>query len=274
MVNLQGRECYSLKPDRGGMGHIVCITSQKGGVGKTTTAVNLATALAIAEKSSLLVDCDPLGNATTGLGFDKARIKKSLYDALVGQATAKELIIGSEPGYLKLLPAKIELCRVEAELISNKDKEYLLRDLLIGLKDEYDYIVIDSPPSLNILTINAINASDLLLIPLQCGFYALEGLGYQLKNISALKEGLNPDIKIAGILLTMLDEDEKISGQIAKDVRAHFKDMVFKTVIPRNTILRNSACYGKAPVFHNIMSVGVQSYLELAKEFMGRWPSN
>ncbi len=256
------------------MGHIVCITSQKGGVGKTTTAINLATSLAMAEKDSLLVDCDPLGHATTGLGFDKTRIKKSLYGALVGQATAKELIIRSEPGYLKLLPAKIELCQVEAELMSDKNKEYLLGDLLIGLKDEYDYIIIDSPPSLNILTINAINASDLLLIPLQCEFYALEGLAYQLKIIRDLKESLNSDIRFAGILLTMFDEDEKISRQIVKDVRAHFKDMVFKTVIPRSTILKNSACYGKSPVFHKIMSVGVQSYFELAKEFMGRWPSN
>jgi chromosome partitioning protein len=256
------------------MGHIVCITSQKGGVGKTTTAINLATAFAMAEKGSLLVDCDPLGHATTGLGFDKARIKKSLYDGLVGQATAEELIIRSEPGCLKLLPSKIELCRVEAKLMPDKDKKYLLRDLLIELKDEYDYIVIDSPPSLNILTINAINASDLLLIPLQCEFYALEGLCYQLKIIKALRESLNPDIRIAGILLTMFDEDEKISSQIVKDVRVHFKDMVFKTVIPRNTILRNSPCYGETPVFHNIMSVGAQSYLELAKEFMGRWPIN
>ena len=201
------------------MGHIVCITSQKGGVGKTTTAINLSAAFALAEKDSLLIDCDPLGHATSGLGFDKTRIKKSLYDALAGQATIGEIIVGSGLRCLKLLPAKISLCRAEFELTTAKFKEYVLRDLLVGIKSEYDYIVIDCPPSLNFLTINAMIASDLLLIPLQCEFYALEGLDYQLEIIKVIKEGFIPEIRIAGILLTMHEEGEPLSSQIAKNVR-------------------------------------------------------
>ncbi len=192
---------------------------------------------------------------------------------MVGKNFAKELIIKSELVFLNMLPARIELRRAEVELMSEKDKEFLLRNLLMELKEEYDYIIIDSPPSLNLLTINAINAADLILVPLQCEYYALEGLSYQLEIIKAIKKSLNPDIKIAGILLTMLEDDENISNQIVEDVRKHFKDMVFKTVIPRNSNLRDSSSSGKPPFLSDIMSAGAQSYLELAKEFILRWPA-
>lgn len=252
------------------MGHIICIVSQKGGVGKTTTAINLSAAFAVAERNALLVDCDPQGNATTGMGIDKTRLKKSLYHAMTGKVMVKELITESELEFLKILPSRIDLLRADEELRSKPYKEMILRNLLRDLKETYDYIIIDSPPSLSLLTVNALTAADLLIIPLQCEFYALEGLGYLLKTFQVLKKRFNPDIKIAGILLTMFETGEIISQQIAKAARYHFKDMVFKTVIPRNVHLRESSSHGKPLILKNIMSNGSQSYLKLAREFMER----
>lgn len=252
------------------MGHIICIASQKGGVGKTTTAINLSAAFAVAEKDALLVDCDPQGNATTGMGINKTRLKGSLYHAMTKKVIVKNLITESDLECLNILPANFELFRADEELMSKPYKEKILGNLLRDLKEMYDYIIIDSPPSFNLLTINALTAADLLLIPLQCEFYALEGLCNLLKIFQSLKKRFNPDIKIAGILLTMFDRGEKISQQIAKEARYHFKDMVFKTVIPRNMHLRESSSHGKPLLLKNIMSDGSQSYLKLDREFMGR----
>jgi len=252
------------------MGHIICIVSQKGGVGKTTTAINLSAAFAVAERNALLVDCDPQGNATTGMGIDKTRLKKSLYHAMTGKVMVKELITESSLEFLKILPARIDLFRADEELRSKPYKEMILRDLLRDLKETYEYIIIDSPPSLSLLTVNALTAADLVIIPLQCEFYALEGLVYLLKTFQVLKKRFNPDVKIGGILLTMFETGEIISQQIAKAARYHFKDMVFKTVIPRNVHLRESSSHGKPLLLKNIMSNGSQSYLKLAREFMER----
>ena len=252
------------------MGHVVCITSQKGGVGKTTTAVNLSAAFAVAEKETLLVDCDPQGHATLGMGIDKAALGKTLYHAMVGKAELEEFIIESDLQCLKIIPARTELFQAEPELMSRPDKEKRLRNLLRDVRKKFDYIIIDAPSSLCLLTVNAVTAADSLLVPLQCEFYALDGLGYLLKTIQILKKKFNPDIRIDGILLTMFENREKTSRQIAEEARNYFKDMVLETVIPRNVHLRESACRGKPLLVQNIMSIGSQIYLELAQEVMSR----
>lgn len=250
------------------MGQIICIVSQKGGVGKTTTAVNLSTALALAEKKSLLVDCDPQGHATSGMGIDKSKLGTTIYHVMTGKAGVEKPIIESDLELLKTLPASIELVRAETELMSKPGKEKILRDLLRGLKEVYDYIIIDSPPSLSLLAVNAISAADSLLIPLQCEFYALEGIANLLKTVQVFKKYFNPGIQISGVLLTMFAKSEKISRQIGNEARKYFKNKVFETVIPRSVSLRESAIYGKPLLLRDICSTGARSYLKLAKELM------
>ena len=197
------------------MGHIFCVTSLKGGVGKTTTAVNLSTAFAMAEKKTLLVDCDPQGNATTGMGIDKASLSRTLYHAMTGKASVQDSIVGTEIRFLKTFPAGLDLFRAESELRARREKERILRDLLRELKEVYDYIIIDSPPSFSLLTVNAMTAADSLLIPLQCEFYAMEGIGHHFKMIQFLKKRFNPGLKIAGVLLSMVRPEEDICSRIS-----------------------------------------------------------
>lgn len=250
------------------MGHIICIGNQKGGVGKTTTAINLTAAFAIAEKKTLLVDMDPQGHATLGIGIDTSSISKTIYHGIRGEAAADDVIIDTGMNKIKAIPARMKLVQAETELMNRPDKERLLFNLLNNLKEKFDYIIIDSPPSLSLLTVNAITAADSLLIPLQCEFFAVEGLTHLLKIFQVFQKRFNPHIKICGVLLTMFRSTETVSKRIVRDVRKHLKDMVFKTVIPRDIHLQESALYGKPLLFYNIKSVGAQCYFDLAKEIM------
>lgn len=250
------------------MGYSICIGNQKGGVGKTTTAINLAAAFAIAEKKTLLIDMDPQGHATIGMGISKLPREKGIYHGLTNGTGVHELIINSELPSLNLIPAHINLMGFETKCLGRINKERLLQNLLKQLDGQYEYIIIDSPPSINLLTANAITAADSLLIPLQCEFFAVEGLTQFLKLFQILKKRLNPQIEILGILLTMFCPDENVSKHIAQDIQSQLGDKVFKTVIPRDAGLQEAALHGKPLLFHDIKSKGAQSYFGLAKEIM------
>jgi len=252
------------------MGRIISIANQKGGVGKTTTAVNLSASLAAAEKACLLVDCDPQGNATTGLGVNKLKLEKGLYNLLVGDGPEQELITETDLSGLDLIGATTDLVGAEVEMVSMQDKEFRLRKGLQGLRQRYDYILLDCPPSLGFLTVNALTASDSVLIPLQCEYYALEGLTQLLNTVKAVRKGLNPSLKIERILLTMYDKRNNLSQQVADDVQIHFKGTVFNTIIPRNVRLSEAPSHGKPILLYDIRSSGAQSYLSLAKELIGK----
>jgi chromosome partitioning protein len=252
------------------MGQIICIANQKGGVGKTTTAVNLSAAMAIFEKRTLLVDCDPQANATTGIGLDKNRLRQTLYHGMIGEANARELIVDSQIEALKVLPSRVELIGFDVEMMDEPDREKALKRLLDPVRSDFDYIIVDCPPSLSLLTVNAMTAADALLIPLQCEFYALEGLSQLIQTFQRIRQSLNPHLKISGILLTMFDKRTNLSHQVADDAESHFKELVFKTIIPRNVRLGESPSFGKPILLYDAASVGSQSYFALAREIMTR----
>jgi len=248
------------------MSHIISICNQKGGVGKTTTAVSLSSSLAAAEKKTLIIDMDPQGNATTGFGIDKRTISNSIYEALIGRKTIKESVSDTEIEYLKIIPSNNNLAGAEVELVSMMSRETRLKVALREFKEEYDYIIIDCPPSLGLLTLNAMTAADSILIPVQCEYYAMEGMADLYHTIQLVKANLNPGLKIRGIVLTMFDARNNLSKQVASEIKTYFKEDVFEVVIPRNVKLSEAPSYGKPILLYDVTSKGARSYFDLARE--------
>jgi chromosome partitioning protein len=252
------------------VGKVICISNQKGGVGKTTTAINLAASLAAAERKTLLVDMDPQGNAGSGLGLKREMLKGTVYDALIENRPLEELTHPSELKFLDVVPATPDLTGAEVELVNQPEREFRLREALTPFAPRYDYVIIDCPPSLGLLTLNALTAATSVLIPLQCEYYALEGLSQLMHTVELVRQGLNPALQTEGILLTMFDARANIAHQVAEEVREYFPDLVFKSIVPRNVRLSESPSFGKPILLYDIKSKGCESYLALANEIMRR----
>lgn len=253
------------------MAKIVSICNQKGGTGKTTTAVNLSAALAALDKRILIVDVDPQGNATSGVGVNKNEIKKSVYDILLNRITTQEAIIETNYKNLHIIPCNINLTGAEIELVGALSRETRLKRALDSIKESYDYIFIDSPPSLGLLTLNAFVASDSILIPIQCEFYALEGVSQLLNTINLIREGLNTNLAIEGVLLTMADFRTNLTGEVINEINTYFKEKVYKSIIPRNIKLSECPSFGKPINHYDNNSIGAKKYADLAKEVLGQF---
>ncbi len=252
------------------MGKIIAIANQKGGVGKTTTTVNLAASLGVLEKKVLLIDADPQANATSGLGIDVESIELGTYQLLEHTKTASETIIETDSPNVDLIPAHIDLVAIEIELVDKDKREYMMRQAISALREQYDYILIDCAPSLGLLTLNALTAADSVIIPIQCEYFALEGLGKLLNTIKSIQKIHNPDLDIEGMLLTMFDSRLRLSNQVVEEVRKHFADMVFDTIIQRNVRLSEAPSYGESIIKYDASSKGAENYLNLANEMVKR----
>ncbi len=250
------------------MGKIIAIANQKGGVGKTTTAVNLAASLGVLEKKILLIDADPQANASSGFGIDIENVEVGTYELLEHQTTAKEAVIKTDSPNVDVIPAHIDLVAVEIELVDKEKREFMLKESLKSIKDDYDFILIDCAPSLGLITLNALVASDAVIIPIQCEYFALEGLGKLLNTIKSVQKIHNPDLDIEGLLLTMYHSNLRLSNQVVEEVQQHFQEMVFKTIIHRNVRLSEAPSYGESIIAYDATSKGAQNYLNLANEII------
>ena len=252
------------------MARVMAVANQKGGVGKTTTAVNLSSCLAVAEKKTLLVDIDPQANSTSGIGLDKTKLESSVYDVLIGRKNMADVILPTDLTHLNMAPSSISLVGAEVEMVGMLSREKVLSFALTGIVDKYDYVIIDCPPSLGLLTINALTAANSVIIPIQCEYYALEGLGQLIHTIQLVQKNLNPSLEIEGVLLTMYDGRLNLSRQVADEARKFFRNRVYSTVINRNVRLSEAPSFGKPIIMYDILSTGAENYMALAKEVLNR----
>lgn len=250
------------------MGKIIAITNQKGGVGKTTTAINLGASFGVLEYKTLIIDADPQANASSGVGFDPRNVQKSIYDCLVNETDARELIMETENPNLDIIPAHIDLVGAELEMINMPNREHKLKQALASIKDDYDFIIIDCSPSLGLITVNALTAADSVIIPVQCEYFALEGLGKLLNTIKIVQSRLNPELDIEGIVLTMYDTRLRLANQVVDEVKTHFQELVFNTIIHRNTRLGEAPSFGETIIMHDATCKGSINYLNFAREVL------
>jgi len=252
------------------MGKIIAIANQKGGVGKTTSAINLSAGLGVLEKKVLLVDTDPQANSTSGVGYDPREIENGVYECLIGKVKAKDIILETKSPNLFLLPAHIDLVGAELELVNVENREHMMKNALSEIIDDFDYIIIDCAPSLGLLTLNSLTAAHSLIIPIQCEYFALEGLGKLLNTVKIVQRRLNPELTIEGLLLTMYDTRLRLSNQVVEEVKTHFQNLVFKTIIHRNVTLGEAPSYGETIIVHDSTSKGAINYLNLSQEIIDK----